>query len=443
MAPITGTNSANVLYGTNGNDELLGLGGNDRLVASGGSDILNGGDGTDTADYRNFNGNIILTPGGGVTKSSGGIDQLLGIETIWGNTNRVNAIDASTAGSGAGMDVDLSTDTMKILIPGLGYRDFTVKNFSNIFGTNSNGRFVGNYRNNQITGGSGDDYIVGSRGNDTLNGGGGNNTLDYSNLGRAVKILPKGKIEKSGFGTDNTNNFAKVIGATNKINSIDASTSEIGASLNVNLANNSLGVDIPGFGSQQFEVINFVDVVGSKYNDTIAGGNVDSKLIGGGGNDTVSGGSQNDKITGTNRTARGVGEVDSLSGGGGADKFILGDSRGAYYLGNGANDYAIINDFDLFSDSIDLGRLRNYSFDVEASGTIDLFSGKDVNNRDLIAKIQLANSGTALNRKAKSASAMGVGATSMLAKASGLGIDSGITAQINILSGDSSISDTI
>jgi hypothetical protein len=113
------------------------------------------------------------------------------------------------------------------------------------------------------------------------------------------------------------------------------------------------------------------------------------------------------------------------------------------YLGNGANDYAIINDFDLFSDSIDLGRFRNYSFATEASGTVNLFSGKDVNNRDLIAKIQLANSGTALNQKAKSASAMGVGATSMLAKASGLGIDSGITAQINILSGDSSIADTI
>jgi hypothetical protein len=447
MTKITGTNTANVLYGTSGDDELLGLGGNDRLVASSGNDILNGGDGTDIADYRNLNENITLTPRGALNKSGGGQDKLVEIETIWGNTNRVNTIDASSASStGAGIDVDLSKDMLRVFIPSLGYRDFTVKNFSDIVGTDRSSRFVGNYRDNKITGGSSNDYIVGSRGNDTLNGGGGNNTLDYSNLGRAVKILPRGKIDKSGFGTDTVNNFSKIIGATNKVNTIDASADTAStASLNVNLANNSLGINnIPvggTFVSQQFEVVNFVNVIGSKNNDTIVGGNVASKLVGGGGNDTVSGGNQNDSITGTNRAARGVGEVDSLSGGGGANKFILGDNKGAYYLGNGANDYAMINDFNLFSDSIDLGRFQNYSFDIEASGVIDLFSGNDVSSRDLIAKIQIANFDPTLNRTAKSA----MGAAPMLAKAAGVGIDngSGIFPQINILSGASSIADTV
>jgi Ca2+-binding RTX toxin-like protein len=454
MAPITGTNTANVLYGTSGDDELLGLGGNDRLVASGGNDILNGGDGTDIADYRNLDENITLTPRGFVNKSGGGQDKLVEIETIWGNTNRVNTIDASSAnGSGAGIDVDLSTDMLRVFIPSLGYRDVTVKNFSNIVGTDRSSRFVGNYRNNSITGGSSNDYIVGSRGFDTLNGGGGFNTLDYSGLGRAVKILPRGKIEKSGFGTDTTNNFSKIIGATNQTNSIDASSDTASsASLNVNLTNNSLGINnIPAGDtvvSQQFEVVNFVNVTGSKNNDTIVGGNVASKLVGGGGSDTVSGGNQNDSITGTNRTARGVGEVDNLSGGGGSNKFILGDSRGAYYLGNGANDFAMINDFNLFNDSLDLGRLQNYSFDVEASGIIDLFSGSDVSSRDLIAKIQLANSSPTLNRTAKSAmgasSMLAMGTAPMLAKVSGLGLDSsGISSQINVLSGANSIADTV
>ena len=284
MAPITGTNSANVLYGTSGDDELLGLGGNDRLVASGGNDILNGGDGTDIADYHNFDEDITLTPRGFVNKSGGGRDRLVEIETIWGNTDRIDTIDASSAnGSGSGIDVDLSTNMLKVYIPSLGFRDFTVKNFSDIVGTDRGSRFVGNYRDNRITGGSGDDYMVGSRGNDTLNGGGGNNTLDYGNLGRAVKILPRGKIEKSGFGTDTVNNFSKIIGATDKANTIDASTADGGASLNVNLANNSLGINISGFGSQQFEVVNFVNVTGSANNDTIVGGNTASKLVGGGG----------------------------------------------------------------------------------------------------------------------------------------------------------------
>jgi RTX calcium-binding nonapeptide repeat (4 copies) len=446
MATITGTNSANVLYGTSGDDELLGLGGNDRLVASTGNDILNGGTGTDIADYRNLDENITLTPRGVLNKSGGGQDKLVEIETIWGNTNRVNTIDASSAnGTGAGIDVDLSTDMLRVFIPSLGYRDFTIKNFSDIVGTDRSSRFVGNYRNNNITGGSSNDYIVGSRGFDTINGGGGFNTLDYSGLGRAVKILPRGKIDKSGFGTDTTNNFSKIIGATNQTNTIDASSDTASsANLNVNLANNSLGIEnIPvgnGVVNQQFEVVNFVNVVGSKNNDSIVGGNVASKLVGGGGSDTVNGGNQNDSITGTNRTARGVGEVDNLSGGGGSNKFILGDSRGAYYLGNGANDFAMINDFNLFSDSLDLGRLRDYSFDVEASGIIDLFSGSDVNNRDLIAKIQLASGASALNRTAKSA----MGAAPMLAKASGLGIDSsGISSQFNILSGASSIAEAV
>jgi RTX calcium-binding nonapeptide repeat (4 copies) len=449
MAPITGTNTANVLYGTSGDDELLGLGGNDRLVASGGNDILNGGDGTDIADYRNLDENITLTSRGVLNKSGGGQDKLVEIETIWGNTNRINTIDASSAnGTGAGIDVDLSKDMLRVFIPSLGYRDVTVKNFSNIVGTDRSSRFVGNYRNNSITGGSSNDYIVGSRGADTLDGGGGFNTLDYSGLGRAVKILPRGKIEKSGFGTDITNNFSKIIGATNQTNTIDASSDDAStARLNVNLANNSLGINnIPVRGvfiSQQFEVVNFVNVIGSKNNDTIVGGNVASKLVGGGGSDTVSGGNQNDSITGTNRTARGVGEVDNLSGGGGSNKFILGDSRGAYYLGNGASDFAMINDFNLFTDSLDLGRLRDYSFDVEASGIIDLFSGSDVNTRDLIAKIQLANGAPALNRTAKSAMSK-MGASSMMAKASGLGLDSsGISTQINVLSGANSIAETV
>jgi Ca2+-binding RTX toxin-like protein len=454
MATITGTDRANVLYGTSGDDELLGLGGNDRLVASAGNDILNGGTGTDTADYRNLDENITLTPRGVLNKSGGGQDKLVEIETIWGNTNRVNTIDASSAnGTGAGIDVDLSKDMLRVFIPSLGYRDVTVKNFSNIVGTDRSSRFVGNYRNNSITGGSSNDYIVGSRGNDTLDGGGGFNTLDYSGLGRAVKILPRGKIEKSGFGTDTTNNFSKIIGATNQANTIDASSDTAStANLNVNLANNSLGIEnIPvgnGVVNQQFEVVNFVNVVGSKNNDSIVGGNVASKLVGGGGSDTVNGGNQNDKITGTNRAARGVGEVDNLSGGGGSNKFILGDNRGAYYLGNGASDFAMINDFNLFTDSLDLGRLRDYSFGVDASGIIDLFSGSDVNTRDLIAKIQLASGAPSLNRTAKSAMGgsqmLAMGAAPMMSKASGLGLDSsGIAAQISVLSGASSIAEAV
>jgi Ca2+-binding RTX toxin-like protein len=440
MAIINGTEGVDSLFGTGDNDEILALGGDDRLTASAGSDILNGGSGTDIADYSGLSENITLTPGGGVTKSGGGNDLLIGIETIVGNTNQVNAIDASSAGAGAGINVDLSTNSLQVLIPGLGIRNFTVENFSDIIGTNSDSRFVGNDRNNRITGGTGNDTIVGSKGSDTLNGGGGNNTVDYSNLGRAVKILPRGTIDKGIFGTDRINNFQRIIGAVGQNNTVDASTADAGSSLNVNLANNSLQVNVPGAGSLQFEVLNFVNAVGSKNNDTIVGGNKNSTLTGGGGNDTISGGSKNDRLTGTDSNARGVGEVDIITGGGGADKFILGDRRGAFYLGNGSNDYATITDFNLFQDSIDLGKLKSYSFALEGTNTVDLFAGTDVNTRDLIAKIQIGSFATTSSKGMSSARSM-MGAESLMSSA-GMGIDL-ISSQLNILSGDTSTADAI
>jgi uncharacterized delta-60 repeat protein len=168
---------------------------------------------------------------------------------------------------------------------------------------------------------------------------------------------------------------------------------------------------------------------GGADNDILSGGAGNNTLVGGAGNDKITGGNQNDIITGTDRTARGVGEVDILTGGGGRDKFILGNANRAYYVGNGANDYAKITDFNLFQDSIDLGNFKNFSFALEGTNTINLFAGKDVNTRDLIAKIELAG-GSALNR-----TAMGTAAKSMMATAAGLGLNAGIFSQIDIISG--------
>ena len=97
-----------------------------------------------------------------------------------------------------------------------------------------------------------------------------------------------------------------------------------------------------------------------------------------------------------------MGEVDILTGGGGRDKFILGDKNGAYYVGKGNNDYAMITDFNLFQDSISIGSLKNYSFAAGGNNTINLYSGKDVKTRDLIAKIQIAGGINTANSNARS-----------------------------------------
>jgi uncharacterized delta-60 repeat protein len=234
--------------------------------------------------------------------------------------------------------------------------------------------------NDTLNGTSADNTINGLAGNDTLNGLDGNDTLNGDN------------------GNDKLNG-----GKGNDI------------------LNGGNGNDI---------------LSGGAGNDTLSGGAGNNTLVGGAGNDQITGGNQNDIITGTDRTARGVGEVDTLTGGGGRDKFVLGNANGAYYVGNRSNDYAQINDFNLFQDSIDLGNSKNYSFALEGTNTINLFAGKDVNTRDLIAKIQLAD-GTTLNRTAST------GTVSTMAKAGGVGTDAGIFSQIDIISGASSITDAV
>lgn len=244
--------------------------------------------------------------------------------------------------------------------------------------------------NDILNGTAADDTIVGSAGNDTLDGAGGKNTVDYGTLGQAITIGVAGKVNKGTAGNDTLNNFQTIIGATNLANTVDGTGAKGSANLDVNLATNTLQVRGLPIGELPFTINNFVNATGTQNNDNIIGSNTGGQLIGGGGTDTIRGGNGNDTINGTNGTIKGVGEVDTLTGSGGRDRFVLGDNNGAHYVGQGNNDYAMITDFNLFRDSLALGSARgNISFAVESSGTIDLFSGRNPNNRDLIAKIQV------------------------------------------------------
>lgn len=319
-------------------------------------------------------------------------------------------------------------------------------------GTDGDDLLVGTDGNDDISGLRGSDKVIGSKGNDIISGyfpsRGFNNpappsedrdVLDYSNLGRPVKLIlskffdeslnsnngSKSKVDKSGFGLDIVEAFSQIIAPINRQNQIDGRALENIESLNINLANNFF---VRSFRGDRIEIKNFVDAVGTKNNDTIVGANKKGKLTGGGGSDTITGGNKNDILTGSDSTARGVGEVDTLTGGGGRDKFVLGDANGAYYVGKGKDDYAMITDFNLFQDSISIGNLKDYSFASGGNNTIELYSGKDVNTRDLIAKIQLT--GGISNRSTNSRSVMGADANL-----------NAITSKLDILVGSSSTAD--
>jgi Ca2+-binding RTX toxin-like protein len=457
--------SVNVDYNTltGGNDTIKTLGGNDRIIGSTGADVVDGGAGNDTLDftgttlssstttnslgplgpiYLSTDGNLVTNrtnpraiqyPGSLISTT------LTSVETIIGDPTQSNTIEElyNTSSTTQRKEIDLSKNQLIAYDSSNNARIVNFQNFDNVNVVFGSSRIVGNDRDNIIKNGDGlrgpgrsDDLIIGSKGNDTLDGGNGKNVLDYSNLGRAVKValgprladvvsypggptftqlFQNGTTDKGSFGKDKIVNFQTIIGATNKENTLDMTTSIDGASVDLNLATNSLKVNIPVIPNSyptaqtyQYEIVNFVNAVGTKGNDTIVGANKNSKLTGSGGNDSITGGNKNDRITGSDSTARGVGEVDTLTGGGGKDKFILGDKNGAYYVGKGSNDYALITDFNLFQDSIDLGKLKNYSFALSGNNTIDLFSGKDVNTRDLVAKIQISGGISSIGSNSKS-----------------------------------------
>ncbi|MEB3214790.1 MAG: calcium-binding protein, partial [Nostocales cyanobacterium 94392] len=218
-------------------------------------------------------------------------------------------------------------------------------------------------------GGGGNDFFGGSAGNDIINGdNGGNDTIDYAGLGQAITLLRTGIVEKDGgLGTDELIRVETIIGDAGFSNTIDASDAESPVSINVDLSAQSLQVnDIPGVGSLNRTVVNFVNVIGTTQNDKITG-NAEDNII------------------------NGVDGQDILIGGAGKDIFVLGESGNVFYSDADFGDIASIEDFISGEDKIQLtGSLNDYSFfNLGSTNLIALddgdgiFSGLD----DIIASV--------------------------------------------------------
>ncbi|MFH7243978.1 MAG: calcium-binding protein [Spirulina sp.] len=455
MAIIIGSIFSDVVVDTVFNDAIYTYEGNDYIYGGIGFDYINGGFGLDTVDYGFLGLGITLEAGGFVNKGIAGIDELFSVENIVGSAGYINTIDGSTDLSGTlalNVDLSLNSATFTSLL-GLGSQSFLVQNFIDVIGTINDDIIIGDFQNNVLSGWGGDDYIFGGSGNDLIYGGSGNDTLDggsgsdalyggsgsdyiygsfgsdfidggsgfdtvdYGFLSTGIVLDANGFINKGIEGIDSLVSVEKVIGSGNYVNTIDGSTELTGlVSLNANLSLNTVSFNsLLGWGSLEFTVQNFIDVIGTVNDDTIlgdlqnnilsgwggddyifgAGGN--DVIYGGSGNDTLDGGSGSDSIYGGsgndvlyggsghdylsggsgsdllvgesgNDTLVGYGfglaEYDTLSGGSGADLFVLGDASGVYYLGAG---YATITDFNyLEGDKIQVaGSSSNYSLSFQ------------------------------------------------------------------------------
>ena len=178
---ILGDAKANTLNGGGGNDTISGGGGDDLLLGSSGSDVYRGGAGADTLSYETFAGGVTLVRGGTIIKADGSVDTIadFAVETIVGTKGAVNTIDGST-GVTAALNVNLAKENLTITgLPFIGTASLTVKNFTDVKGSENADIITGNKGANRLLGNGGNDVLTGLGGKDILTGGSGADTFVF------------------------------------------------------------------------------------------------------------------------------------------------------------------------------------------------------------------------------------------------------------------------
>jgi len=367
---ITGTSSNNIIYGLGGDDTLTGIGSNDTLVGGQGNDTLDGGTNTDTADYSSDPAGIVADLSAGTaTDGWGDTDTLSSIETVNGSAfddsltgssgnDTLNGGDGNdTIEGGAGIDIlnggngiDILTYahassgiTINLSIAGSqttgGAGTDTVSNFENL---------IGSAYNDTLTGDSGNNLIQGGAGNDSLDGGAGTDTVSYADATSAVTYsLNLGSAQNTGgAGTDTVVNFENVIGSAYNDTLTGSSGNNVinggGGSDTVDYSavTNAVTVDLSvgtatGDGSDTLTSIE--NIVGSAYTDTLTGSSNNNIIHGGDGDDTIYGNDGNDTIygdAGNDYIDGGLGG-DTIYGGDGNDTIHGGDNTDIIYGGDG------------------------------------------------------------------------------------------------------------
>ena len=402
-----GGNDLIVLLDDGLNDTVLAQEGDDTIYVLDrtGDNLIDGGSeiSHDTVNYSFLGESITLKAQGILEKASGGVDSLVGIESIVAGVGPgiVNTIDGSDAGP-ASLNVNLGANSL--IVNGLGFPlSFKVFNFDNVRGT---------HNNDSITGNTNDNVFFGSKGHDVYDGGSlGYDTVDYSGLGQRITLKARGIVDKGSAGIDQllgnplpfTPSIDRVIGATGQRNLIDGRVAgPTPTTFKVNLAQEKLAIS--GFGT--FDVVEFKDIIGTANNDVLKGDatqGLSNIIFGQQGNDTIVGVDENSFRPGQK-------EIDVFFGGSGSDNFVVGEFNGFfgfsnqdYYLSNstfldpfGNDDYALIVDFELFNDRLTLGRANPYLFNVFGP-VVDIYANIGTNfaaidsRDDLIARVVLGN----------------------------------------------------
>lgn len=262
-----------------------------------------------------------------------------------------------------------------------------------ISGNNSNNILNGGFSNDSIEGNSGNDTISGGLGNDLLKGDDGNDLLngEFRNSRQLDRVFAR---NVPGF-SSTTNNSVSINNSSSNFNLgntggfFSNNDTQIGGNGNDTL-NGGFGSDtqLGGDGNDILNGdLNFNSQFNSPSSFNLFNGN--DVQIGGNGNDELNSGAGEDKLNGTGDRF-GAGEIDQITGGSGKDIFVVGDRQDAFYSSQKDLDYALITDFDIDRDTIELhGEITDYAIAPTAGdlpqGTglyLDVDSSGDISDTD-------------------------------------------------------------
>jgi Ca2+-binding RTX toxin-like protein len=296
-------------------ENLTGSPFNDTLQGTSGDNVLDGGAGNNTVSYSSAPAAVTvdLSLSGPQNTGGAGTDTLLNFQNVTGSnfndtlagTSGDNVIDGglgvdmlSYAAAASAVTIDLALTTPQNTG---GSGTDTIKNVENLTATPFNDVLSGNSSANDLIGGAGDDILDGRAGNDTLDGGAGNDTATYADATAGVKVdlSISGAQNTVGSGYDTLisienligSNFNDTLGGTAGDNLLDGgggvntvSYAKAPAAVTIDLS--QTGPQNTG-GAGTDTLLNFQNVTGSNYNDTLAGTNGDNVIDGGAGTDTL------------------------------------------------------------------------------------------------------------------------------------------------------------
>jgi Ca2+-binding RTX toxin-like protein len=365
---IYGTSEGNYLSGNGGADELYGYAGNDTLLGGTGVDTLTGG-----ADEDIFVPDLAATALV-ITDFEAGTDVIDLRE--FAEVSSFSALAFLQSGLDTLVTVPRDGDDLVITLQGvtatsLGASDFILAGPTQIIGTPDPDTLIGGEddevligleASDSLNGGAGDDVLYGNEGDDTLDGDSGNDTMfggegdDFYHVESAGDVVTENLNEGTDTvyssitytlgdnvehlvlteavainGTGNAlNNVLMGNSAANVLIGNDGDDTLIGGAGADTLAGGN-GTDTASYaGSNAAVAINLATnthsgghaagdnlsgiehIIGSDYNDSIAGDSIGNLLSGGAGNDSLNGADGDDTLIGG-------ADADTLNGGSGSD----------------------------------------------------------------------------------------------------------------------------